>query len=200
MNSERSRDPVPPLVCLILFLSTLWASLNAGQSLIHVPLGNPVQAALVSRQDIVLGSEAPDFRLKDAEGKWVSLQALRGRHVLLHFASDCTTCSLGSAPDLDTLYTQRPDIVFAIIAPATRAEMLKLRKELGYKALLIPSAGSDIAERYKVAFEPRLYVIDKAGRLRYAQPAGANQTQVESAVKTLIGAKAKSKESKAGSA
>jgi peroxiredoxin len=165
---------VPLLTCLILLLSTLWANLSLGQSAIEIPLDNPVQAVITARQDIALGTKASDFRLKDVDGRWITLQSLRDRQVLLYFSSDCTTCSLGDmAADLDNLAAQRADIVFAIVAPATRQEMLKLRKELGYKALLIPSKESDIAKKYKVAFEPRLYVMDKAGLIRYVQPESA---------------------------
>ncbi len=70
MNSPRKRDPVPPLTCLILFLSTLWANLSAGQILFQIPLtnaANAAKAAAQSSRDIAPGTQAPDFQLRDVD-------------------------------------------------------------------------------------------------------------------------------------
>jgi peroxiredoxin Q/BCP len=176
------RDPVPPLVCLVLFLSTLWANVFSEQQSITFAWGKHPPAAA---SDLPTGVEAPDFRLPDVEGKWVSLTSLRGRKLLVVFLPKCEGCPLGTAAHWDDLCAQRTDATLVILTPVSRQELEGLRKK-GFKARLLSSVGTDVEKRYYAYFRPRLYLIDPLGTVRYVQPFGAQSQEVERAVQEFL--------------
>src|SRR5437762_1521048 len=57
----------------------------------------------------MIGQSAPSFELKDLEGKSYSLAQLKGRFVMIHFATTwCPFCN-AEAPNLEALYQAYKD-------------------------------------------------------------------------------------------
>lgn len=109
----------------MLFLSTVWANMGASEALVQIPLTNATADFGTARVATApnAGTQAPNFQLRDVDGRPTSLLSLRGRNVLLYFVTDCQTCPLGSAPELDTRYAGQPNTRLVIIAPSKPAEM-----------------------------------------------------------------------------
>lgn len=130
------------------------------------------------------GQRMFDFMLKDASGKTLTLAALRGKTVLLHFwASWCTTCR-GELPQFVRLRERlraRPDIVF--VFTQLREEAALARDWLTRERLDLPfydsgasetvrwlagADGSRIADRTVAPVFPTTYVLDRHGIVVFA--------------------------------
>ena len=100
MPGRRSRRWVVPgavLALMIVVVGALLLTARSQNSAASSAGGSHVTANLPV--GIAVGDRAPDFTLKNFQGKPVSLSSFRGRPVLLHFwAVDCTTCQ-GEQPD-----------------------------------------------------------------------------------------------------
>lgn len=118
------------------------------------------------------GTAAPDFTLKDLNGKFATLSEYRGRPVLLaYWAVGCGPCR-AEAPHLNALYEKyvgRGLVVLAVNAwnePRKKVEAFVSEKRLKYPILM---NGHEIfAERYGCRYIPQVYVIDKQGVIAYS--------------------------------
>ncbi|GBD93427.1 thiol-disulfide oxidoreductase ResA [bacterium BMS3Abin05] len=119
---------------------------------------------------------APDFELKNLDGKLVSLKDYRGKFVLLNFmATWCHWCRK-EMPHLQKLHDQFKDKDFVIIAVFSDREGVKVVKPFikksGYtftnnsgtynSALLDPTGR--VTSMYRVTGTPTTYFIDKNGK------------------------------------
>lgn len=123
--------------------------------------------ALRLRDSAVVGQAAPDFALRDLQGKQCDLQSLRGRVVLLDFwASWCPPCRL-EMPILEKLHREFKDQGVVVIAinlegPEEAGDFLQ---ENGYTFTTLLDESSQVAQRYGVAAIPTMLMIDGAGQI-----------------------------------
>jgi peroxiredoxin len=114
------------------------------------------------------GETAPDWQLKDAEGKAHSLSAYRGKVVVMDFwATWCRPCS-AVMPRMQKLHEKFADkgvVVFGVNS-WENGDAISLMKEKRYSYGLLLN-GEEIAEAYKVATLPVVYVIGIDGRIIY---------------------------------
>ncbi len=117
---------------------------------------------------------APDFKLKNVNGKTVSLKDFRGKFILLNFmATWCMWCRK-EMPHLQKLHDRFKDKDFAIIAVFSDrdgAQAIAFIKKSGYtftknsgtynSGLLDPT--SRVTMMYRVTGTPTTYLIDKSG-------------------------------------
>jgi len=118
---------------------------------------------------------APNFKLKNLNGKTVSLKDFRGKFILLNFmATWCMWCRK-EMPHLQKLHNRFKDKDFVIIAVFSDREGIKVVKPFikksGYtftensgtynSALLDPTGG--VTSQYRVTGTPTTYLIDKNG-------------------------------------
>jgi thiol-disulfide isomerase/thioredoxin len=115
------------------------------------------------------GGRAPEFALKDANGKEVKLTGLRGKVVLVDFwASWCKPCKK-ELPELDKLAkiykTSGADVEIVAINIDTKRDnadkFLKGAKIASLTILFDPSSTS--AEQYEPSTMPTSFLIDKKG-------------------------------------
>lgn len=121
-----------------------------------------------------VGRAAPDWVLKDPEGKSVSLKSLRGKVVLLKFwASWCGYCRK-AAPVVQKLHDKYEDQPVAIYAVNCRErgkgskaalDFIKNNKYT-YNVLI---EGDKVADTYQVQGLPTLFVIGRDGKVTYKQ-------------------------------
>jgi thiol-disulfide isomerase/thioredoxin len=114
------------------------------------------------------GDAAPAFALKDAQGREVTLESLKGRVVVLDFwATWCGPCkaAMPAIQKIHESYANEPVSVFGINVserkPEAGAEYFK-EKKYTYGCLL---AGESLANDYGVSGIPTLVVIGKDGKI-----------------------------------
>jgi peroxiredoxin len=137
------------------------------------------------------GNPAPNFALKDAAGKTVTLKNYRGKVVLLDFwATWCTGCKQ-EMPWFVNFQKKYGAKKFAVVGVAMDDDgwkslrpFLKEHSEFRYKMLAGDQAA---AERYgSVDGLPDTFLIDKHGNLVAAYHGVVDRDAVESAIQSLL--------------
>jgi len=116
--------------------------------------------------DNIISSPAPDFALKDANNKTVSLSAFRGKVVLLNFwATWCPPCR-AEMPALNKLYRSLKQRGLVVIAVSTDRSMEHMKDFLEKNRVDFPvvfDANRTTARQYRVFSMPTTFLIDKNG-------------------------------------
>jgi len=109
-----------------------------------------------------------DFKLKDLDGKTVSLSDFKGKIVFIDFwASWCPPC-VQSIPAVERLYNKNKDnqnVVFlGINVNEDKQKVINFVKEKGitYEVLL---GDKDVMIRYKIRSIPSFFILDKRGNI-----------------------------------
>jgi cytochrome c biogenesis protein CcmG, thiol:disulfide interchange protein DsbE len=127
------------------------------------PLG-----AAMSRDAPVIGQPAPDFQLTLMDGSHVRLSELRGQVVVLNFwATWCVPCRV-ELPLLDRYYRLRRDAGLRVFAVTTEGSVPLYRLHALFAAMAIPAVRSMRGPYDTMGGLPTNFVIDRAGRVRYA--------------------------------
>jgi peroxiredoxin len=124
---------------------------------------------------------APDFTLKDINGKSVSLSDFKGKVVVLNFwATWCTPC-IHEIPDFNALQAKYGSSGVQFIGVAVDDEGISKVKpwvqknNVGYPILL---SDDDIFKKYgDMSAIPTTFIIDRSGNIR-ERYVGARQRQV----------------------
>lgn len=163
--------------------------LDSPPGFLRQPIASPRSPAQGQMSDLLpIGSEAPDWELRDSEGKVVSLRSLRGKIVLLDFwATWCGPCKM-AMPGLQKLHEKYKDKPVAVLGVNCRersasSNPMAYIKEKGftYGQLL---QGDAVANAYRVGGIPCLYVIGPDGKILHAT-AGFHPT-LEELLSSLI--------------
>ena len=119
-----------------------------------------------------VGKPAPDFTLKDVDGREVALKDLRGKAVLLNFwATWCEPCR-DEMPHLEALHEAFKDkglVVIGINATESAEIARKYFAEQGYTFQSLLDPAGDAYNKYGAGGYPGTVLIDKDGIVRYAQ-------------------------------
>lgn len=122
---------------------------------------------------LAAGVSAPDFELKAADGRTVSLKSLRGKVFVLDFwASWCGPCKMGmpGIEELHKRFKDKPVEVFGVICKQNTIPVqaaLDYVKEKGYTYPQLLN-GDAVADAYRVGGIPCIYVVDAEGKVAYA--------------------------------
>lgn len=173
------KKPLPILLCLALALL----------------LGSAAFAA------VAVGDPAPDFRLKDLDGKEVALSSLRGQVVVIEWMNpNCPFIARHAKEGTMTgIVKSHPEIAFLAInstnpdhkdylAPAAHAAFNR-EHGIGYPVLYDPTG--EVGKAYGAKATPHMFVIDGEGIVRYngaiddAPSGGAKVNYVEQALAAL---------------
>jgi peroxiredoxin/outer membrane lipoprotein-sorting protein len=140
----------------------------------------------------LVGKPAPDFTLKDLDGKDVSFASLKGNVVVLDFwATWCGPCR-ASMPHLNTLYgdlSPRGLKVYAIDQGETKSAVQEFLKAEKLTLPVLLDENSKVGELYKVSGIPQTVVVGKDGIIKKViigyGPGGEDELRkaVESAMK-----------------
>ena len=144
-------------------------------SRIHKRLGNDELALEYQKKanplSVSIGKTIPDFSAKDLDGKPISLEAYRGKVVLLDFwAVWCGPC-VAEMPNVKKVYNTYKDKGFEVIGISLDKDEAKLRDFL--KENDIPwrqvfdghGRNSAIPQQYGIRSIPSMWLIDKDGKL-----------------------------------
>lgn len=121
---------------------------------------------------VVIGSPAPDFTLKDMNGKEYTFSSFRGKVVFVNFwATWCKSCR-EEMPSMQVLYKhlKERNVPFEMLAISmdrvtTQKEVESFVRSLGitFPVLLDPWGKTD--GKYKLTGVPETYIVDQEGRV-----------------------------------
>lgn len=138
--------------------------------LVQEPEKNEEQPKEVENQskpgDIAVDYPAPDFTLKNLDGKEISLSDYKGKIVLLNFwATWCKYCDL-EMPDLNKLNNENDDVVVLAVNYLEPHKTVKPYIEKGkYEFDVVLDEDGDVSRTYLISPLPTSYFIDKEGIL-----------------------------------
>ena len=122
------------------------------------------------RPSLRTGSLAPEFSLPVAEGRDVSLSALRGRVVFVNFwATWCAPCR-EEAPSLERLYESLRGeglevLGISIDSEQDEAEVQRFARDLGLTFPLPRDPDKRVYAAYQASGVPETFLVDRAGRI-----------------------------------
>ena len=134
----------------------------------------------------LIGKLAPDFTVKDLDGKELSLKDFRGQVVLIDFwATWCGPC-IKEMPKVKKTYAKFKDQKFAIIGISLDRSIDPLKayiakEELSWKQYW--DEDKTVRNLFGVRFIPTTFIIDGEGIVRKAKVGGFD---VETAVETYV--------------
>ena len=123
---------------------------------------------------IYVGETAPEFTLKDLNGKSVSLSDYRGEVVIIDFwASWCAPCrsSMPGLKELHRAYQNQGVVMIGVSLDRTEADAANYLKDNGYDDVIglweSVSASQKVARLYGVSGIPHTLVLDRYGIIRF---------------------------------
>lgn len=139
-----------------------------------------------SAKPIKVGEMAPDFSLTLVNGEKVSLESLRGNVVVLNFwATWCAPCKR-ELPTLDAYYRIQKKYGLKVFAITTENSVpIPYLKKL-FAAMAIPSVRRVKGPYGALEGVPTNYVIDRSGRVRYAQAGAFDLDQLNAVLVPLL--------------
>jgi peroxiredoxin len=114
---------------------------------------------------------APDFTLRDKDGRPVRLSDYRGRTVVLHFWSrTCPPCIdelQQSLPAFDELVHGRSDVALLLVTTDPNWESISTLVPEGFRSpILFDPQSSVVGAKYGTRLFPETWVIDPRGVIR----------------------------------
>lgn len=135
------------------------------------------------------GKQAPDFALKDLQGKQVRLSDFRGKAVLLDFwETTCGPCKV-EIPWLVELQNQYRaqglEIVGVALDDSGPANIQKFAKEMGMNYTILQGRDA-VGDAYGVIGWPTTYFIDRSGKIVDADEGLVGRSEIESNIKKAL--------------
>ena len=154
----------------------------------HRPLGLIAEGELFAMRNLSIGRVAPEVTGKDHDGKPFALSDYRGKVVVLTFSGNwCGPC-VGMYPQERELVARLKDKPFAIVSVNTDATVETLKKsidsgEITWRCWYDGGITGPITTRWGVTSFPTIFVLDKAGVIRFKDVRGE---ELDKAVSTLL--------------
>jgi peroxiredoxin len=157
--------------------------------------GAPVSGGISSgrlslpSQPELVGKAAPEFSLKDVDGREITLASLRGKPVLLDFwATWCEPCRK-EMPQIQALYDQFKGKGLMVVGVDTDEPAETARKyfeDQHYSFMNLLGSGNDVVKKYGAEGIPRVTLIDKDGIVRYVDLGWGSGMDLSAEVKKLL--------------
>ncbi len=163
------------------------ASVSADGSQIVI---NKSDAWVDEKLPLGVGFTAPDFSVKDADGKDLSLSALKGKVVLLDFwASWCAPCR-DELPNVEQAFKDYADRGLVVIGIDLDRNEGAFTGAVSYFGLTYPQvfdgADNKVSSLYRVSGIPMSYLIDRDGIIRGKSLRG---NDIKQAINKLLSSK-----------
>lgn len=141
-------------VLVLLFIFT-FVAISFGQ----------YKPSIFSRQDKVL---APDFSLKDIQGKIFKLSSQRGSPVVMFFGTTWCPACRGEMPryrDLYDKYARRGLKFLYIDINESTDRVARFSKQNSFPYLVLVDEDGSVASNYNIIGVPTLILLDKEGNI-----------------------------------
>jgi len=116
-----------------------------------------------------VGEPAPDFKLQNLDGQYISLSDLRGKPVLLNFwATWCPPCRV-EMPYLQEIFEEWSDKGLVLLTIDIGEGPSQIKEFLEANNLSLPvllDTKKNVAQRYNITGIPTTFFIDKDGVIR----------------------------------
>lgn len=136
----------------------------------------------------VIKTKARDFKLKDLNGKVLTLSDLKGKKVLLNFwATWCPPCK-SEMPEIEQLYQETKDSNLIIVTvdigePLITVKSFVASNKYNFKVLI--DSDQSVAAMYNISSIPTSYFIDVDGNIISKNVGAMNIGQMKEYIKTL---------------
>src|SRR6266699_4684659 len=128
----------------------------------------------IKRDGLKAGTSAPSFRLPRLDGGELSLEELRGKHVLLVFSDPhCGPCQV-LAPHLEAFHRKQAGISVVMISRGEPKDNRAKVNEHGLSFPVVLQQRWEISRRYAMFATPVGYLIDEAGVIAHDVAAGSD--------------------------
>jgi cytochrome c biogenesis protein CcmG, thiol:disulfide interchange protein DsbE len=118
--------------------------------------------------DKIISVKAPDFILRDMQGKDIALSSLKGKVVLLNFwATWCPPCK-AEMPAMNKLYNEIKARGFEVVAVSTDNSLSTIRDYLAKNRVDFPILHDEkksVSKQYRVFSMPTTFLIDRNGTI-----------------------------------
>lgn len=150
------------------------------------------EGALIAAGIPQVGQPAPDFALKDASGKKISLSDYKGRVVMINFwATWCPPCRQ-EMPSMESLFQEYNKKGFEILAVSSDSQAEKIVKpfmefyELTFSALM--DIDGSVHSLYGVTSIPTTYIVDKNGNIaqKFMGPRDWKDKNIKNMIEKLL--------------
>lgn len=152
--------------------------------------------------NLKIGQAAPDFALKDENGKTVKLSDFKGKRVILYFypkddTTGCTTQACGFRDAYPQI--EEKNAVVLGVSPDDEASHVKFKTKYNLPFTLLVDSDHKVADAYGVWGEKSLYgntymgiirshfVIDEQGNLADVQVKVSPKDSIERAIASITG-------------
>lgn len=132
--------------------------------------------------------KAADFKLKDLNGRELSLSELRGKKVFLNFWTTwCPPCR-AEMPEIEQLYqeTKNSDLVIITVEigePLDTVKSFITQNKYNFNVLL--DSNRSVAEQYDITSIPTSFFIDKEGYIVAKNTGAMDYSQMQEYIKSL---------------
>jgi peroxiredoxin len=181
-------------ICLAVFLVVRATALAQEKTMTPLSTGIPMIEGI---KMLEVGAQAPDFRIKDANGVTFHYAKEKGeKSVLMVFWSIfCEPCR-AEMPFIQKMYEKYKGNGLDVVSIALDGEPLKnsivgFIKQEGYTfRILIDELDTKemfkAADPYGVAGTPTIYLLDKMGKVTLAKAGRMKEEELEKAIRSLL--------------
>lgn len=117
-----------------------------------------------------MDSPAPDFTLKDLDGKSLTLSSFKGKTVFINFWDTTFDAAVNQMPYLQALYndwSKQGNVVLLTIDIEEDAATVKaFMQSHNYTFPVLLDSKQEVAEKYSIQYIPTSLLIDKNGKLQ----------------------------------
>jgi thiol-disulfide isomerase/thioredoxin len=185
-GSAVKRNAAGILVIALVVVVMIYAGVRNSRPKVSAMIGNP--------QPLVYGETkgklAPDFSLKDLEGKQVKLSDFRGKAVLLNFwATWCGPCKVEMPwfVELQKQYgPQGLEIVGVALDDSGKEEIQKFARDMGVNYTILQGQ-DDVGDAYGAVGLPTTYYIDRTGKIIDSASGLVSRGEIEENIKKSLG-------------
>jgi len=179
------RNAAAIVIIALVVVVMIYAGVKNSRPRVSAMIGNP-QPLVYGRSN---GKEAPDFVLKDLDGKQVRLSDFRGKAVLLNFwATWCGPCKVEMPWFVDFQREYGPQglqIVGVALDDSGRDEIQKFAKDMGVNYTVLQGQ-DDVGDAYGAVGLPTTFYIDRNGKIVDSASGLVSRSEIEDNIKKAL--------------